>query len=64
MEFGQARQVDFIYDLLKLFDFEWNKEEKISDMDPIRAKDNIRVQIQQPIASEFDASFSSLMDNK
>jgi hypothetical protein len=62
MEFGQSRQVDFIYNLLLLFNFEWNYEEMISDMGEFRAKDNIRVQIQQHIAKELDTSFSLLFD--
>ena len=58
MEFGQTQKINFIYELLMAFDFEWNQKEKISEMKPERAKDNIRVSIQQPIITDSRKEFA------
>ena len=62
MEFGQNQQINFIYELLMAFDFEWNREEKISEMKPERAKDNIRVSIQQPIITDSRKEFELVFE--
>mgnify|MGYP000020510207 CR=1 FL=1 len=58
MEFGQSQQIDFIFNLLIAFEFEWNAQGR---MDSQNIKDNIRVSIQQPIIRdskrEFDLVF-------
>ena len=58
MEFGQAQHLNFIYELLVAFGFEWNRKEKISAMKPERAKDNIRVSILQPIITDSRKEFA------
>ena len=62
MEFGQAQQINFIYELLMDFDFEWNQKEKISEMKPERAKDNIRVSILQPIITDSRNEFKRVKE--
>ena len=62
MEFGQNQQINFIYELLMAFDFEWNQEENISEMKPERAKDNIRVSIQQPIITDSRKEFELIFE--
>jgi len=58
MNFGQSQQIDFIFNLLIAFEFEWNAQGR---MDSQNIKDNIRVSIQQPIIRdskrEFDLVF-------
>jgi|TARA_B100001971_G_scaffold162151_1_gene152380 hypothetical protein len=58
MDFGQSQQIDFIFNLLIAFEFEWNAQGR---MDSQNIKDNIRVSIQQPIIRdskrEFDLVF-------
>ena len=62
MEFGETQQINFIYELLMAFDFEWNQKEKISEMKRERAKDNIRVSILQPIITDSRKEFELVFE--
>ena len=54
MGLGQSQQIDFIFDLLEAFEFEWNAQGRMAASS---IKDNIRVSIQQPIITDSIREF-------
>ena len=58
MGLGQSQQIDFIFDLLVAFEFEWNAEGRMAAS---RIKDNIRVSIQQPIITDSIREFDLVL---
>jgi len=67
LEFGQSKQVEFVYNLLLEYDFEWKRGKKCSDYAATVIKDRIRVEFQQyamNFAKEFIKEYPGIQIKK